>query len=142
MTESAAEAALIAASLVKGTVTTECSDTVALGDGIRSCPAGSTVTSRGSAVSLVILSGPAVVPDVTGMTESAAEAALIAASLVKGTVTTECSDTVALGDVISSSPAASTVAVCGSAVALAISSGPAVVHDVTAMPESSHTATP
>ena len=64
------------------------------------------------------------VPDVVGMTEAAADAALVAAGFVTGTVTTAPSDTIAAGLVISQSPGAGASATIGAAVDYVISTGP------------------
>ena len=73
-----------------------------------------------------------VVPDVTGMSEADAEAALLAAGFVEGEVTLGC-DTVGFGLVMAQDPVACTVATLGSAVDLAISG--ALVPDVVGMTE-------
>jgi hypothetical protein len=65
------------------------------------------------------------VPDVVGLAQAAAETAITGAGLDVGTVTTENSDTVAAGDVISQDPVAGTSVPVGSAVDLVVSSGPA-----------------
>jgi len=75
--------------------------------------------------------GPVDVPDVVGLTEAAATADIEGAGLTVGTVTTEASDTVPVGIVISQDPAAGTSVDAGSAVNLAVSSGPAL----TAVPD-------
>jgi PASTA domain len=61
----------------------------------------------GSPVNLVISSGPetVVVPNVEGLTQDAATAAITAAKLTVGTVTQQTSDTLAPGKVISQDPA-------------------------------------
>jgi serine/threonine-protein kinase len=59
------------------------------------------------------------------MTQADAEAAIVAAGLVVGTVTTANSATVASGDVISQNPGAGTNAAPGSAVDIEVSLGPA-----------------
>ena len=64
------------------------------------------------------------VPDVVGLSEAAADTALIAAGFVTGTITTATSPTVPAGTVISQSPAAGASAALGSAVALVVSTGP------------------
>jgi hypothetical protein len=61
---------------------------------------------------------------VVGLTQAAAGAALIGANLSTGAVTQQCSNTVAAGLVISQIPASDQQAPFGSAVALAVSSGP------------------
>ena len=63
------------------------------------------------------------VPDVVGLTQSEAEAAIIAASLSIGTVTTENSSTVPAGSVIDQAPASGSEVTLGSEVDLVVSSG-------------------
>lgn len=67
-----------------------------------------------------------VVPDVVGMVQANAEAAIVAAGLTVDAVTTANSDTVAAGSVISQSPVAGSSVSSGSAVSLVISLGPSV----------------
>ena len=88
-------------------------------------PTASTSVNVGSAVNLVISSGPAQVsvPNVVGDTQAAATSAITGVGLVVGTVTTASSSTVASGDVISESPVAGTGVNIGSAVNLVISTG-------------------
>jgi hypothetical protein len=83
--------------------------------------------AKGSAVALVVSSGPAMVsvPNVVGGSESAATAAIAAAGLTLGTVTTQSSTTVAAGNVLSESPAAGTSVTTGAAVSLVVSTGTA-----------------
>jgi uncharacterized repeat protein (TIGR03803 family) len=69
--------------------------------------------------------GPISAPDVVGQTQAAATSAITGADLGVGTVTTESSDTVPSGTVISQSPAGGTAVASGSAVNLIVSSGPA-----------------
>ena len=61
------------------------------------------------------------VPNVVGQTQSAAVAAIQAAGLTAGTVTTASSSTVAAGNVISESPVAGTQVNTGSSVSLVVS---------------------
>jgi hypothetical protein len=85
-------------------------------------------------------SGPAQVsvPSVVGDSQAAATTAITGAGLTLGTVTVQSSSTVASGSVISENPAAGASVADGSAVALVISSGlalvavPAVVGDTRA----------
>jgi len=63
------------------------------------------------------------VPNVVGMTQSAAETTIIGAGLTVGTVTQHYSDTVAAGNVISQDPVAGTAADVGSSINLVISLG-------------------
>jgi beta-lactam-binding protein with PASTA domain len=111
--------------LVVGAVSYEHSETVAEGSVISQSPVGGTVVAVGSAVDLVISLGPpALVPDVTGMTEAGAKSALIDAALAVGGVSYEYSSTVALGAVIAQSPIGGATVHVGSPVDLVISLGP------------------
>jgi serine/threonine-protein kinase len=65
----------------------------------------------------------ATVPDVTGMTQADALAALTAEGLALGPVTTETSTEMAAGLVIRQDPPADTKVAAGSAVSLVVSSG-------------------
>ena len=125
-TQAAAEAAITAAGLSVGAVTTAASDTVPAGDVISQNPVAGTSVAPGSAVSLIVSSGPALVsvPNVVGQTQAAAEATITSAGLSVGAITTASSDTVPAGDVISQNPAASTNVVTGTAIDLVISLGP------------------
>jgi len=127
LTQAAASSAITGAGLVVGTVTTASSATVPSGSVISENPAAGTQVNRGSAVNLVVSSGPAVVgvPNVVGLTQAAAAAAIQSAGLVVGTVTPTSSGTVPAGNVISENPVAGSQVVIGSAVNLVVSSGPA-----------------
>jgi beta-lactam-binding protein with PASTA domain len=122
LSQSAAEAALLAAELSVGSVTTECSNSVASGNVISQNPTAPGPALFGSSVNLVVSTGlcSVVVPDVVGLAQSAAEAAVLAAELSVGSVTTECSNTVAAGDVISQNPTAPGPALFGSSVNLVV----------------------
>jgi hypothetical protein len=127
-----AEAAILAANLVVGSITTASSPTVPAGSVISQDPVAGTTVFEGTAVNLVISTGPGTVlidvPDVTGLTQSAAESAILAANLTVGTVTTASSPTVPAGSVISQNPVACTACVsAGTAVDLVVSTGPAAV---------------
>lgn len=67
------------------------------------------------------------VPNVEGMTQTAATTSITNAGLAVGTVTMASSSTVPAGSVISESPPASTNVATGSAVNLTVSSGPALI---------------
>jgi hypothetical protein len=67
------------------------------------------------------------VPAVVGLTQAAAESAIVSAGLAVGTITTQSSSTVPAGSVISQSPSSGTQVPLGSSVALTVSSGPAIV---------------
>jgi PASTA domain-containing protein len=64
------------------------------------------------------------VPNVVGLTQSAASSAITGAGLTVGTVSTASSSTVPSGSVISQSPTAGAIATAGSAVNLSVSTGP------------------
>ena len=72
-----------------------------------------------------------IVPDVVGMTQSGAEAAIIGAGLIIGTVSQTYSAIVAAGNIISQNPSGGENAPSESAVNLVISSGPYPVPDIT-----------
>ena len=108
-----------------GTVANVTSSTVPFGYVISENPAAGTQVNVGSAVNLVVSSGPAqvAVPNVVGQTQAAATTAITSASLVVGTLTTASSSTVPAGSVISENPAAGTPVNVGSAVSLVVSAG-------------------
>jgi hypothetical protein len=77
-----------------------------------------------TATDSTIVSTQTPVPNVVGLTQSAAQTAITNAGLTVGPVTMQSSNTVASGDVISESPVAGTSVSTGSAVSLVVSSGP------------------
>src|SRR5947207_2994372 len=123
--QAAATSAITSAGLTVGTVTMQSSTTVASGNVISESPTAGTRVASGSAVSLVVSSGPAqvAVPNVVGQTQAAAASAITGAGLTVGAVTQQSSSTVAAGSVISESPTAGTRGASGSAVSLVVSSG-------------------
>jgi len=127
-TQAAATSALTSAGLTAGTVTMQSSTTVASGSVISESPAAGTSVAKGSAVNLVVSTGPnpvgqVAVPNVVGQTQAAAASAITSAGLTRGAVAQQSSTTVASGSVISESPAAGTSVAKGSAVNLVVSSG-------------------
>jgi serine/threonine-protein kinase len=88
-------------------------------------PGAGTTVVAGSAISLVVSTGPVAVPNVVNMTEAAATTAISFAGLAVGTINRESSASVPSGSVIRQNPAAGTNVAAGSAVALVISTGPA-----------------
>jgi hypothetical protein len=110
-------------------VTTASSPTVAAGSIISQAPAAGASVAPGSAVNLVVSTGPAnvSVPNVVGLTQAAATTAITGAGLVVGTVTTASSPTVAAGSVISQNPVGGSSVAPGSAVNLVVSTGPIAV---------------
>jgi beta-lactam-binding protein with PASTA domain len=125
-TQEAAGILLADANLTVGAVTQQCSNTVAAGLVIGQTPAAGQQAAFGSAVALVVSTGPCsvVVPGVVGETRAAAAVLLEGANLTAGAVTEQCSNTVAAGVVISQTPAAGQQALFASAVALTVSTGP------------------
>jgi beta-lactam-binding protein with PASTA domain len=126
LAQEAANAILGDTHLTVGTVTPSCSNTVVEGLVIAQTPAAGGQAAPGSAVALTVSTGPCnvAVPNVAGQTVAAADAALTAAGLAVGAVTSECSNTVAAGLVIRQNPAAGTEATSGNAVVLIVSGGP------------------
>jgi beta-lactam-binding protein with PASTA domain len=129
-TQAVATAAITTAGLVLWMVTPQSSSSVPSGEVISESPAAGTLVSPGSAVSMVVSTGPAQVgvPNVLGLTLAQAVNTLTTGfGLVAGTVTQQSSATVPSGDVISESPSAGTLVNVGSAVNLVTSAGPAPV---------------
>src|SRR6185503_960821 len=121
--------AIGAAGLTMGTVSTASSTTVPAGSVISQNPTSGTQVVRDTAVALVVSSGPPLVavPNVVNLTQAAATAAVTAAGLTVGTVTTASSTTIPAGAVISQNPTGGTQVVVNSPVALVVSSGPPLV---------------
>ena len=69
------------------------------------------------------LPGTVTIPNVVGLTQAAAQTAILNAGLTVGTVTAQSSTTVAAGSVLSQSPSCGVVAP-GTAISLTVSSGP------------------
>ncbi|HQL95100.1 MAG TPA: PASTA domain-containing protein, partial [Candidatus Hydrogenedentes bacterium] len=129
MTQAEAGAALVAAQLTLGTVTEVYSDTVPAGEVISQNPAAGVMVAENTPVNLTVSKGPApvAVPNVVGMTQAAAEAALTGVGLAVGAVTEDLSATVPAGQVISQNPAAGVEVAPGASVDLVVSKGPAPV---------------
>ncbi len=105
------------------------SDEVKAGNVISQNPAGGSQAEEGSQVLIVISSGAKAaatktVPDLVGMTEIAAKAALAAADISFGEVNEENSATVAAGVVISQSPEAGATVGDSTSVSFKVSKGP------------------
>jgi beta-lactam-binding protein with PASTA domain len=137
MTQAEAEAALNSIGLVLGAVTEEYSQTVPEGLVISQDPPMGTLLYPGDAASLVISGGTGyvAVPDLSGMTQVEAEAALTRVSLGLGALSEEYSANVPAGQVISQDPVADEMVLPESAVALNISKGyaAATVPDLSGM---------
>lgn len=130
--QAAAQTAITAAGLTVGTITNAPSNTVPAGKVISQEPAAGATAPSGSAVNLVISSGPqeASVPNVVGQTQAAAQTAITVAGLTVGTVVTAPSNTVPAGAVISQDPAGGTVVPLGTPVNLVVSFGAISLNDL------------
>jgi beta-lactam-binding protein with PASTA domain len=130
LTQAAAQSAITAAGLSVGAITTANSASVPAGLVISESPAASTSVAPNSAVAIVVSLGPApatvAVPNVVGLTQAAAQNAITAAGLSLGAVTPATSASVPAGQVVSQTPGAGANVVIGSAIALVVSSGPAL----------------
>ena len=105
------------------------SDTVAEGKVISQSPDAGTSAGSGSDISVVISTGKAAasktVPNLVGLTEIAAKAALAATDISFGEVTEEYSSTVAAGIVISQTPTSGTTVDGNTTVSFVVSKGAA-----------------
>jgi hypothetical protein len=125
MPQSEAQSAITTAGLSVGTVSNAYSGTVSAGSVISQSPLPGSTVGMGSAVNIVVSKGPSVsVPNLVGMTQTAAQSAIASANLVVGTVTSSYSELVAAGDVISQSPVSGSTVGIGSAVNIMVSQGP------------------
>ena len=122
-TQNGAAAVLQKSGLTVGTVTQQTSTSVPAGSVISQNPAAGTSVAPGSAVDLVVSSGPppVTVPSVVGQTQSAATAVLQSFNLTVGSVTQQVAPGVAPGIVLSQNPAAGTSVAAGTAVDLVVS---------------------
>ena len=135
-TQTEAQATITSVGLAVGAITQEHSPSIPVGSVIRQDPAAGTEVASGTAVDLVISLGPRLVatPNVVGMTQEAAEAAIVADGLSVGMVSDGFSASVPPGDVIEQVPEAGREVAEGTPVHLMISLGPAIaVPDVVAM---------
>jgi beta-lactam-binding protein with PASTA domain/tRNA A-37 threonylcarbamoyl transferase component Bud32 len=100
-------------------------DTVPLNQVFEQTPKGNEQADKGSTVEITVSSGvgDTKVPNVTGLTQAAAESLLKTNNLVPD-VTQQASDTVPKGTVISQNPAANATATKNSVVKVVVSSGP------------------
>lgn len=113
-----AQTAVESVSLVYASTSTAVGATTVNDGTVRSqSPVAGTLVNTGTTVNAVLYAAP-VVPDLAGLTEAAAEVALVAANLIKGTVTTSGDGATAENDgtVKSQTPLAGAKANTGSAV--------------------------
>ena len=120
-TQAGAAGLLSTAGLNLGAVTSQAS-TLPIGEVVSESPAAGTPAQVGSSVSVVLSSGVAV-PSLVGQTQMNAEGLITGAGLVVGTETTQFSDTVPSGTVISQNPPSRTTVNGGTTVSLVVSSG-------------------
>jgi VWFA-related protein len=145
LTQTAAAAAISGAGLVVGTVTQQASATVLAGGVSSQNPAAGVGVAAGSAVNLVVSTGPApapgtvIVPNVVNLTQAGATTAITASGLVLGTISQSSSITVPAGSVISQNPNAGASVAVASAVALIVSTGPVTVPNVVNMTQAAAT---
>jgi serine/threonine protein kinase len=118
---------------LKWTESTETSSTYPEGEVIRSDPGAGIVVATGDTINLYVSTGKKTVPvpDVHNMTLDAAKAAITAAGLTVGPVTTENSSSVGANIVISTDPTSAGTAHEGDAVSLTVSSGKVTLADLT-----------
>jgi len=133
MSQVDAEAAIIGAGLVVGSISEVFSGLVPEGHVISQAPLGGETVLSGSTVNLVVSGAKSVVPDVAGMAQMDAEAAIINAFLVVGTISEAFSDTVPEGHVISQAPLGGETVLSGSTVNIVVSGVKGIVPDVTGM---------
>ena len=90
LTQAAATSAITGADLIVGTISNASSATVPAGSVISQDPIAGTQVASGSAVNLVVSTGPppVSVPNVVNLTQAAATSAITGANLIVGTVTT------------------------------------------------------
>jgi serine/threonine-protein kinase len=102
------------------------SATVASGRVISTNPSAGTEAQAGSAVTVLVSSGPAqtIVPDVVGQSRAAAEATLTNAKLAAGAITQQSSTEQAPGTVLEQSPAAGASLPAGGTVSFVVAQAP------------------
>jgi formylglycine-generating enzyme required for sulfatase activity len=130
LAQAAASASIIGAGLALGIVTQAYSSTVPVGSVISQSPTSGMAVLPGFIVALTISKGPqpVSVPDVVGLTQTAADTAIAKALLTLGTVTQVYSVRVPAGEVVGQAPPAGTIATPGTAVDLDVSERPQPVN--------------
>jgi len=127
--EETATAVIEAAVFSVGAIARQQSPTVPAGTVISQNPAASSSAPPGTSVSLVISMGAtgAVVPNVVGLSESAATAAITAAGLTVGTLTEDDSQPGLTPSVIAQAPVSGEVAPAGSPVSLYVTTATSAI---------------
>jgi len=134
-TQAEAAARLDGLSLHVGRIDRRSDPSIAAGAVVACRPLAGTQVDRGSAVDLVVSTGPQlVVPDVVGRPLTEAQSEIAGKKLAIGKITHVASDTVAKDVVIGSTPKAGTPVEVGSRVGLTVSTGPPEVPDVVGKP--------
>jgi beta-lactam-binding protein with PASTA domain len=123
LAQAAASTAIVNADLTTAVLSTN-SPTVAIGNVISQNPAAGQLRPFGSTVTITVSLG-ALVPNVVGLSQAAANTALANAGVVAGSITS-VNNAAAAGTVISQSPAGGTSVNPGSGIALTVSLGPAL----------------
>ncbi len=125
MTLDEARRALEQAGLKLGALTPDASDTTApQGTVLSQDPAAGASVDKGSAVDIVVAgSGNVVVPDLVGLSQTDAEAAIAAAGLALESVLEDYSPDVPPGSVVEQTPAAGSSVPYGTAVTISVSRG-------------------
>jgi len=128
MTVAAARAELSGAGFTVTTASPRLDNQRAKGQVISSVPAGGQRVAKGSQIMLIPSAGPhrILVPQVTGLTLPAAQAALRHAGLTPGAVAKETSSTIPAGIVVSTTPAAGGMWPQPQPVRMVVSAGPPV----------------
>jgi beta-lactam-binding protein with PASTA domain len=123
LTQTAAEAGIVNAGFVLGTVTTEYDQYYAAGTVVNQSPNSCITAAAGSTVNLTVSLGVQTftVPNLVGTNESGASAAITAAGLVVGSITPVMSATVPEFLVISQTPAGGSEVAAGTVVNFAFS---------------------
>ena len=127
--ETTARAAIESAGLIVGDTSYQCNNAIAAGTVLEQSPNAGTRLDLGSAVDLVVSSGPCLVevPSVVGQGLSSAISSLLGAGFSIGTATQTCSDTYPSGTVIGQDPAGGSSVPYGSVINIVLSSGPCQV---------------
>ena len=126
LTQAAATSALDAAHLIVGSVSEDYDNKAAAGTVARSTPKAGTSAKPGTAVDLVISTGPrpVAVPDVTGRKLGVANRTLAGAGLTSTTASEQYSETAKAGVVLSQDPKPGSTVNSGTAVSIVVSKGP------------------
>jgi hypothetical protein len=122
LAQSVAETNLVAANLSVGTISNASSATVPADIVLGQNPVAGASVPSGTAVSLLVSTGPSV-PNVVNLSEAAATSAIISAGLSVGLISNVPHGIVPAGSVISQNPAAGTSVTNGTSVNLVVSTG-------------------